>query len=61
MPNSIIQLTQAVAAPSLIPEPVERLSDDECLTRLADAVTRGDSELLDEIVPLIGRLAVVIE
>ncbi|CCD94903.1 conserved hypothetical protein [Bradyrhizobium sp. ORS 375] len=61
MPNTIIQFTQAVAAPSLIPDPVARLSDDECLTRLADAVTRGDSEHLDEIVQLIGRLAVVIE
>ncbi|NPU63939.1 MULTISPECIES: hypothetical protein [Bradyrhizobium] len=61
MPNTIIQFTQAVAAPSLIPDPLERLSDDECLTRLADAVTRGESEQLDEIVQLIGRLAVVIE
>ncbi|GLH75565.1 hypothetical protein SSBR45G_04730 [Bradyrhizobium sp. SSBR45G] len=61
MPNTIIQFTQPIAAPSLIPDPVERLSDDECLTRLADAVTRGDSGHLDEIVQLIGRLAVVIE
>ncbi|MGJ4889015.1 hypothetical protein [Bradyrhizobium sp. HKCCYLR20261] len=61
MPNTIIQFTQAVSAPSLIPDQVERLSDDECLTRLAAAVTGGDSHQLDEIVQLIGRLAVVIE
>jgi hypothetical protein len=45
----------------LIPDQVERLSDDECLTRLADVVTQGDSGHLDEIVQLLGRLAVVIE
>jgi hypothetical protein len=61
MPNTIIQFAQGDPAPSLIPDHVDRLTDDECLNRLATAVTRGDSEHLDELVQLIGRLAVVIE
>jgi len=61
MPNTIIQLPQGDPAPSLIPDRLDRLTDDECLTRLVTAVTQGDSEHLDELVQLIGRLAVVIE
>ncbi|MGJ4881393.1 MULTISPECIES: hypothetical protein [unclassified Bradyrhizobium] len=61
MPNTVVPFAEAVSAPSLIPDQVERLSDDECLTRLADMMTRGDSEHIDEIVQLLGRLAVVIE
>ncbi|UFZ05792.1 hypothetical protein LQG66_05635 [Bradyrhizobium ontarionense] len=61
MSNTIIQFTQSVSAPSLIPDQVDRLSDDECLNRLVNAVTRGDSEHLDELAQLIGRLVVVIE
>jgi hypothetical protein len=37
------------------------LSDDECVTRLARAIATYDSEHLDEVVRLIGRLAVTIE
>ena len=37
------------------------MSDDECLLRLAQAVEDHDSEHLDEVARLIGRLAVTIE
>jgi hypothetical protein len=37
------------------------MSDDECLARLARAVEEHDSEHLDEVARLIGRLAVTIE
>jgi hypothetical protein len=37
------------------------MSDDECLVRLAHAVENRDSEQLDEVARLIGRLAVTIE
>jgi hypothetical protein len=37
------------------------MSDDDCLRRLAEAVEEHDSEHLDEVARLIGRLAVPIE
>ncbi|WP_199712065.1 hypothetical protein [Tardiphaga sp.] len=37
------------------------ISDDECVTRLAQAVEAHDSDHLDEVALLIGRLAVPIE
>jgi hypothetical protein len=37
------------------------MSDDECLSRLARAIETRDSEHLDEVARLIGRLAVTIE
>jgi hypothetical protein len=37
------------------------ISDDECVTRLAQAVKEHDSDHLDEVALLIGRLAVPIE
>jgi hypothetical protein len=37
------------------------MSDDECLSRLAEAVARHDSEHLEEVARLIARLAVTIE
>ena len=37
------------------------MSDDECLVRLAQAVAAHDSDHLDEVARLIGRLAVPIE
>lgn len=37
------------------------ISDDECLSRLAHAVAEHDDRRLDEVVQLIGRLAVPIE
>jgi hypothetical protein len=47
--------------PSIVPSDVPALSDDECLIRLAQAVETRDSEQLDEVARLIGRLAVTIE
>jgi hypothetical protein len=49
------------SAPSITPSSAPLLSDDECLTRLAKAVEAHDSDRLDEIAWLIGRLAVPIE
>jgi hypothetical protein len=37
------------------------MSDDECLARLARAVEDHDSDRLEEVARLIGRLAVTIE
>ena len=47
-------------APSTFRDTPE-MSDDECLTRLAQALEAQDSEQLDEVARLIGRLAVTIE
>ena len=47
--------------PSIAASGVPALSDDECLVRLAQAVEEQDSEHLDEVARLIGRLAVTIE
>ena len=47
--------------PSIVPSDVPALSDDECLLRLARAVEDHDSEDLDEVAQLIGRLIVTIE
>ncbi|MEH2569920.1 hypothetical protein [Bradyrhizobium sp. AZCC 2289] len=47
--------------PSIVPSDIPTLSDDECLRRLAQAVEARDSEHLDEVALLIGRLAVTIE
>jgi hypothetical protein len=49
------------AMPSIVPSDIPTLSDDECLVRLAQAVAEHDSEHLDEVALLIGRLAVTIE
>ncbi len=47
--------------PSIVPSDIPAMSDDECLIRLAKAVEEQDSEHLDEVARLIGRLAVTIE
>jgi hypothetical protein len=47
--------------PSIVPADIPLMSDDECLRRLAKAVEEHDSEHLDEVARLIGRLAVTIE
>jgi hypothetical protein len=47
--------------PSTVLRDILSLSDDECLVRLAQAVADRDSERLDEVARLIGRLAVTIE
>ena len=40
---------------------IPAMSDDECLVRLAQAVRDHDSDRLDEVARLIGRLVVPIE
>jgi hypothetical protein len=40
---------------------VPEMSDDECLVRLAQVIADHDSDHLDEVARLIGRLAVPIE
>ena len=47
--------------PGIGPGGIPALSDDECLARLAEAIERHDSERLEEVARLIGRLAVTIE
>jgi len=59
MPSVATDLMKA--GPSIVPSDIPNLSDDECLLRLAKAVAKHDSEHLDEVALLIGRLAVTIE
>ena len=59
MQNVLTDLVRPV--PSIVPSDIPALSDDECLMRLAQAVEDHDSEHLDEVARLIGRLAVTIE
>ncbi len=47
--------------PSIVPADIPLMSDDECVRRLARAVEEHDSEHLEEVALLIGRLAVTIE
>lgn len=54
-----IQTIPIRPAPS-VPDTPE-MSDDECLVRLAQAVAEHDSDHLEEVARLIGRLAVPIE
>ncbi len=51
----------APAMPSIVPGKIPMMSDDECLRRLAQTVSDHDSDHLDELAQLIGRLAVTIE
>lgn len=54
--------SEALSAPSLIPDATSVLSDDDCVKRLADAIAgQDDGTHLNEVAQLIGRLAVVIE
>jgi hypothetical protein len=59
MTDILIDLVRPV--PSIVPADVPAMSDDECLVRLAQAVESHDSQELDEVARLIGRLAVTIE
>jgi hypothetical protein len=59
MPGILTDLRKPV--PSIVPSDIPAMSDDECLIRLAQAVRDHDSEHLDELARLIGRLAVTIE
>ena len=56
-----IQTVRLRPVPSIVPSDIPAMSDDECLVRLAQAVEAHDSERLDEVARLIGRLAVTIE
>jgi hypothetical protein len=49
------------SAATLAPFALHDLSDEECLTRLAQAIEDQNSEKFEEIAMLIGRLAVTIE
>jgi hypothetical protein len=59
MPDIQTDLVRPV--PSIVPSDIPAMSDDECLLRLAKALEDRDSERLDEVARLIGRLAVTIE
>ena len=59
MPDVVINLIRPVL--SIVPGDIPSMSDDECLVRLAQAVENHDSDYLDEVARLIGRLAVTIE
>ena len=59
MPDIQTDLIRPV--PSIVPSDIPAMSDDECLVRLAQAVEDHDSDHLDEVARLIGRLAVTIE
>ena len=58
MKDSVDRIRQT---PSIVPNDVISLSDDECVARLARAIETRDSDHLDEVAQLIGRLAVTIE
>ena len=45
--------------PSIVP--LDTMSDDECLYRLAQALQAHDPGDLDDVARLIGRLAITIE
>jgi hypothetical protein len=47
--------------PSIVPSDMPSMSDDECLIRLAQVVEDPNSDRLEEVARLIGRLAVTIE
>ena len=59
MPDLLTTLMRPV--PSIVPSDIPAMSDEECLIRLAQAIEAQDSEQLDEVARLIGRLAVTIE
>ena len=59
MPDLMTDLRRPM--PSIVPNDIPTMSDDECLVRLAQAIAERDPGHLDEVARLIGRLAVVIE
>ena len=58
---SDIQTALVRPVPSIVPSDIPAMTDDECLARLAQALSDHDSEELDEVARLIARLAVTIE
>jgi hypothetical protein len=59
MPATATDMIRAV--PSIVPGDIPAMSDDECLSRLAQAIEEHDTGHLDEVARLIARLAVTIE
>ena len=57
----LIQVGRIKRSPSIVAPDLPALSDDECLERLARAIAVPDSDRLEEVARLIGRLAVTIE
>lgn len=55
--------TDHVSSPPLAfgGRPLEAISDEECITLLAEAVDEHDASHLDEVACLIARLAIPIE
>jgi hypothetical protein len=47
--------------PTIVPVDIPDMTDDECITRLAQAIEAQDFGHLDEVAQLIARLAVTIE
>ena len=56
-----IEIDRVSVMPSLMPNHIPVLSDDECVARLARAVETRDPKCLQEVAKLIGRLAVTVE
>jgi hypothetical protein len=56
-----IQTYVATRMPAIGRDDIPAMSDDECLARLAEAIEDHDSEHLEEVARLIGRLAVTVE
>ena len=56
-----IQTDLIKAMPSIVPSDIPRMSDDECLRPARAGRRDHDSDHLDEVARLIGRLAVTIE
>ena len=63
MTSTTTSATQHVPSPSIAfgGRSLEAISDDECMTLLAEAVDEHDPTHLDEVACLIARLAVPIE
>jgi hypothetical protein len=59
MPDVMIDLARPLQ--SIVPKDISSLSDDQCLAQLAKALAGHDSDQLDEVARLIGRLVITIE
>jgi len=57
----VIRVDRVRRSPSIVAPQLPALSDDECLERLARAIAAPEFDRLEEVVRLIGRLAVTIE
>jgi hypothetical protein len=59
--HDLVQADHANPMFTAFPIDLADLSDDECVARLARVIAAHDSEHLDEVAGLIGRLAIAIE